>query len=47
MAGEHVTTQHKPVVFVVCMQKKKQTKTVGHRTGGGAKMTSLLNTRCG
>ena len=28
VAGEHVTTQHKPVVFVVCMQKKKQTKTV-------------------
>ena len=32
MAGEHVTTQHKPVVFVVRMQKKKQTKTVGRRT---------------
>ena len=28
MAGEHVTTQHKPVVFVVRTQKKKQTKTV-------------------
>ena len=25
-------TQHKPVVFVMCMQKKKQTKTVGRRT---------------
>ena len=32
MEGEHVTTQHKPVVFVVRMQKKKQTKTVGRRT---------------
>ena len=32
MAGEHVTTPHKPVVFVVRMQKKKQTKTVGRRT---------------
>ena len=32
MAGEHVTTQHKPVVFVVRMQKKTQTKTVGRRT---------------
>ena len=32
MAGEHVTTQHKPVVFVVRMHKKKQTKTVGRRT---------------
>ena len=32
VAGEHVTTQHKPVVFVVRMQKKKQTKTVGRRT---------------
>ena len=32
MVGEHVTTQHKPVVFVVRMQKKKQTKTVGRRT---------------
>ena len=32
MAGEHVTTQHKPVVFAVRMQKKKQTKTVGRRT---------------
>ena len=32
VAGEHVTTQNKPVVFVVCMQKKKQTKTVGRRT---------------
>ena len=32
MAGEHVTTQHKPVVFVVRMQKKKQTKTVGRMT---------------
>ena len=31
VAGEHVMTQHKPVVFVVRMQKK-QTKTVGHRT---------------
>ena len=31
-AGEHATTQHKPVVFVVHMQKKKQTKTVGRRT---------------
>ena len=32
VAGEHVTTQHKPVVFVVRMQKKKQTKTVDRRT---------------
>ena len=32
VAGEHVTTQHKPVVFIVCTQKKKQTKTMGHRT---------------
>ena len=32
VAGEHVTTQHKPVVFVVRMQKKKQTKSVGRRT---------------
>ena len=32
VAGEHVTTQQKPVVFVVCMQNKKQTKTVGRRT---------------
>ena len=23
MAGEHVTTQHKPVVFIVRTQKKK------------------------
>ena len=32
MAGEHVTTQHKPVVSVVHMQKKKQTKTVCCKT---------------
>ena len=32
VVGEHVTTQHKPLVFVVCIQKKKQTKTVGLRT---------------
>ena len=32
MAREHVTTQHKPVVFVLRMQKKKQTKNVGHMT---------------
>ena len=32
VAGEHVTTQHQPVVFVVCMQNKKQTKNVGRRT---------------
>ena len=32
MAGEHVTTQHKPVVSVVRMQKKKQTKTIDRRT---------------
>ena len=31
VAGEHVT-KHKPVVFAVRMQKKKQTKTVGRRT---------------
>ena len=31
VAGEHVTTQHKPVVFVVRMQKKKQTKNVQRR----------------
>ena len=30
VAGEHVTTQYKPVVFVVRMQKKKQTKTGPH-----------------
>ena len=34
MAGEHVTTQHKPVVFVVYMQKKKQTKAMGRMTTG-------------
>ena len=32
VAGEHVTTQLKPVMFVVRVQKKKQTKTVGRRT---------------
>ena len=32
VAGEHVTTQRKQVVFVVSMQKKKQTKTMGRRT---------------
>ena len=34
IVDKHVltTTQHKPVVFVVHMQKKKQTKTVGRRT---------------
>ncbi|KAI0231117.1 hypothetical protein LSAT2_018516 [Lamellibrachia satsuma] len=31
VAGEHVT-QHKPVVFIVRMQKKKQTKPVGRMT---------------
>ncbi|KAI0208264.1 hypothetical protein LSAT2_007081 [Lamellibrachia satsuma] len=29
---ENIMTQHKPVVFVMCMQKKRQTKTVGCRT---------------
>ena len=32
VAGEYITKQHKPVVFVVHMQKTKQTKTVGCRT---------------
>ena len=32
VAGEHVTTQQKPVVFVMRMQKKKQTKTVSRMT---------------
>ena len=31
VAGDHVTTQNNPVVLVVRMQKKKQTKTVGRR----------------
>ena len=32
VAGEHVTTQHKAMMFVVYMQKKKQSKTVGRMT---------------
>ena len=32
VAGERVTTQHKPVVFVVRILKKNQAKTVGRRT---------------
>ena len=49
VAGEHVTTQHKPVVFVVRMQKKKQIRPWAARllSDGGAKTKSLLNTRSG
>ena len=45
VAGEIVKTQLKPVVFVVHMQKKKQTKTTALLSGGGAKTMTLLNTR--
>ena len=29
LAGEYVTTQHKPVVFEVCMKKCKEKRTMG------------------
>ena len=29
VAGEHVTTQHKPVVFVVWMEKRREVKSKG------------------
>ena len=32
IAGEHITTQHKPVVFVVRMNRTKPNKIVGRRT---------------
>ena len=32
IAGEHVATQHKPLVFVVRMQKMREEKVVGRKT---------------
>lgn len=32
IAGEHVTTQHKPLIFVVRMQKRREIKSVGWKT---------------
>ena len=32
IAGEHITTQHKPVVFVVRMNRAKPNKIVGRKT---------------
>ncbi|KAI0215635.1 hypothetical protein LSAT2_032303 [Lamellibrachia satsuma] len=32
IAGEHVVSQHKPLVFVVCMQKRREDKVVGQKT---------------
>ena len=32
IAGEYVTTQHKPMVFIVCMQKMRKSKMQGRKT---------------
>ena len=38
LAGEYVTTQHKPVVFEVRMKKWKEKRTMGPLSGGSARM---------
>ena len=32
IVGEHVVSQHKPLVFVVRMQKRREEKVVGRKT---------------
>ena len=49
VVGEHVTTQHKPVVFMVRMEKGGNLRAGVSRSLGGASVgeTLLLSTRRG
>ena len=49
VAGEHVTTQHKLVVFLAWMKKRREVKSRGHKImrSGSVGETSSLSTRRG
>ena len=49
IAGEHLATHHKPLVFVVHIQKRREDNTVGERSlnDGNAAVTQTLHTKRG